>query len=181
MQLIGIAGRKGAGKDSFAKPLIAAGFTQMRFADPLKGMLRALFYSAGCTIGEVEMMLEGVLKETPTPILCGKTPREAMQTLGTEWREMVGRTLWTNIAFERIKRAGPDAKIVVTDVRFHHEVMTIRALGGSVVRIERPTHHGEFSAHPSELEVGQLRVDATIWNTKSLEGLYDAARAYAGI
>jgi hypothetical protein len=49
---------------------------QVKFAGPLKSMCMAL--------GLTEAHIEGHLKEVPCELLCGQTPRHAMQTLGTE-------------------------------------------------------------------------------------------------
>jgi hypothetical protein len=62
------------------------GFARVRFAGPLKAMMAAL----GCTNAEID----GDRKEVPCDLLGGKSPRWAMQTLGTEWgRKLIGDDL----------------------------------------------------------------------------------------
>jgi hypothetical protein len=178
MKLIGIAGRKGAGKDTFALPLYSNSlFKQVRFADPLKNMLRALLKDAGVDAQEIERMIEGDLKEVPSPIFLGKTPREAMQTLGTEWRNMIGATLWTNIAIERIKKyaRGGTHGVVITDVRFPHEVEVMKKLGGLVVRINGLVGANGFSNHASENQIDELPVDMDVFNFGSISDLHNVA------
>ena len=132
IHLIGFAGRAGCGKSFAAKTLARqAGFVLTRFADPLKDMLRCL------GLGDAEV--DGDLKETSSPLLCGKTPRWAMQSIGTEWgRTLIGPSLWTDAWARRadavLARGGA---VVVDDVRFQNEVDLVRARGGLVVWINR--------------------------------------------
>jgi hypothetical protein len=114
------------------------GFTRFRFAEPLKDML--------VTLGLTREQVDGSLtaKMTPSDLLCGKTPRHAMQTLGTEWRDMIDKRLWANITKHRVaefieaaKHTGKD-KIVIDDMRFPHEAELMRDLGITIVAIRRP-------------------------------------------
>jgi hypothetical protein len=103
----------------------------MKFASPLKDMLRA--------IGLTDQHIEGDLKEVPCDLLCGQTPRFAMLTLGTEWgRDTIGGDFWINIAAHRIATAlAAGMSVVVDDVRFDNEADLIRRLGGVVLGLER--------------------------------------------
>lgn len=130
--LIGLAGRAGSGKSHAALALVRqAGFVRLRFAEPLKAALREL--------GLTEAELDGADKETPSPRLCGRTPRFAMQTLGTEWgRETIGRSLWVDAWARRVDaELAAGASVVVDDVRFADEVESIRARGGRVFWVDR--------------------------------------------
>lgn len=156
--LIGLCGHKGSGKSSVAKILHERhNYTRTRFAGPLKKMLRAL--------GLTEREIEGDLKEKPSDILCGKTPRFAMQTLGTEWaRDMIGEALWVNAWKAQIELYLP---AVAEDCRFANEAQAIRDLGGVIWMVERPGATGD--GHASErLEV---KPDLVINNSSSLRGL----------
>jgi Deoxynucleotide monophosphate kinase len=173
--LIGITGGKGSGKDTFAGAL---NFYNLKMADPLKDMLRAMYQSTGFDLEGIERKLEGDLKEEPCEILSGKTPRHAMQTLGTEWRDMIDQTLWSNIFHQRARgliRTG--IPIACTDVRFHHEVNVIRELGGTMVRVHRPGLENR-DVHISELEMESLEVDTTVYNVGSIEDLHLQATTY---
>jgi len=137
--IIGLAGRAGSGKSTVAAHLAARGYRRIRFADPLKDMMRAL--------GLTERHIEGDLKEQPCPLLAGKTPRYAMQTIGTEWgRGIIHPDLWVG-AWEA--RAANDNLVVAEDVRFPNEEAAIRRLGGWVIGVERPGRE-VGSGHPSE-------------------------------
>ena len=154
-RVIGLCGHSGSGKSVVADYLVSQyGFVRIKLASPLKNMLRA--------IGLSEREIEGDLKETPCDLLCGKTPRHAMITLGTEWgRDMIGPNLWTNTwARKASKLLEQGFHVVCDDVRFPNEVDAVRALGGAVIRIERLG----LSAIAHVSEVQNFAVDWTIPN-----------------
>ena len=159
--IIGFCGPIGAGKTTCARHLEAShGFRRVRFAGPLKDMLRAL--------GLTDEELDGHLKEQPCDLLGGQTPRRAMQTLGTEWgRALIHPDLWVLAWLHAIKDY---PQVVVDDVRFPNEVETIRAAGGMVILVERPGFTAE-TTHPSESH--RLRFDFTVRNDVPLETLHE--------
>jgi hypothetical protein len=136
---IGFCGPAGAGKSTAAEHLVRHWrFSRVRFAGPLKAMLLALGLDAE--------QVDGSRKEEPTPLLCGRTPRQAMQWLGTEWgRNLIGDGFWIEAWRAAVEREGarrgygavPLKLIVADDVRFANEAKAIRDQGGIVVRIER--------------------------------------------
>ena len=93
--LIALTGLAGSGKTTAADYLVKAhGFACISFAGPIKSMLRTLGLTA---LEDIEEVFEGEGKEKPNRLLCGKSPRFAMQTLGTEWgRDLIGPDLWVN-------------------------------------------------------------------------------------
>jgi hypothetical protein len=170
MIVIGFAGRAGSGKTAAAQHLTTRrAFIRVRFADPLKSMLREGF---GLDVRE----LDGDLKGEPCAALGGVTPRRAMQTLGTEWgRQMVHPDLWTMAwqgAVGRMRHAFGDGLCVVADdVRFPNEVATIRSLGGRVVWIARSGPANQ-DLHSSEHSIDITSVDHMILNNGSLDQMY---------
>ena len=131
-RVIGLCGHSGSGKSVVADYLVSQyGFVRIKLASPLKNMLRA--------IGLSEREIEGDLKEVPSDKLGGKTPRHAMQTLGTEWgRDLIGPAFWVDAWVRDARAALSEGKSVCCDdVRFLNEVGAIWLLGGSVIRIER--------------------------------------------
>lgn len=174
--LIGITGPKGAGKDTFAQPFVNFGAKNIKIADPLKEMLRTLYRMAGIDAATVEEKIEGRLKEEPCPVLRGKTPRYAMQTLGTEWRDMIGTDLWTRIWAHRVQQEitqGND--VVCTDIRFLHEAHHINHMDGLLVRIEGNADTAD--QHVSETEMSRIPVDRTFTNEGTRGDLHAKAIA----
>jgi len=104
MRLIGLTGPAGSGKDTVARLLCEQhGFVQMAFADPLRAMLKA-----GLGLTDEELHRRD-LKEAPLEWL-GKSPRQLLQTLGTEWgRQHVHPHLWLELAPGASPRSRPAA------------------------------------------------------------------------
>ena len=156
-RIIGIAGRAGAGKNTVAEMI--PGAAVFGFADPLYEGLAAM-------LGVPEDMLRSRRnKETPLKWL-GKSPRELMQLLGTEWgRGMVAQDIWLRLAKRRIETYG--GTIVFSDVRFDNEAEWIRNQGGEVWLVERDqeTHH----THSSEAGISPHLIDRVIDNRGPLE------------
>lgn len=167
--LIGLAGLKGAGKDTAAEWLCFHGFFErIALADPIKDGLAAMLGLNAYTFSEP------ALKETVIDWL-GCTPRHLMQTLGTEWgQRYVARDVWTRIAQHKIdtnNRMGDAAPpIVVTDIRFEHEVEWLRSQGGQIWHIRR--NQQAQDVHPSEQGVEIHPDDTIILNTGSLAQLH---------
>lgn len=147
-RLIGFSGRARAGKSTAAKFLQAShGYTKMSFADPIRLMLSIIipdFHS-----------IPDSLKETPMDELCGKSPRQAMQLLGTEWgRDLIGDQLWARASMRRASAVIEGGGFAVfDDVRFQNEVDGILSLGGIIVEIIRPQILEKVAAHSSEQQV----------------------------
>jgi len=172
--LVGVVGFAGSGKSRVADELVNLGFVRVKFAHPLKEMMRGGLRAAGLDEETIERMIEGDLKEVPSPALGGRTPRYGMVTLGTEWgRNLMASDLWINIAKMRITGLRNAARaVVVDDVRFPNEVETIKRLGGRLWRVERPGIEIDIG-HESEQHVADLEVDEFMLNNGTLQDLYD--------
>lgn len=153
--IIGLIGAKGCGKSTvFAKHLKDKyHFTSVAHADPLKKMLRGL--------GLTEDQISGSSKEAPCQELCGKTPREAMQTLGSEWgRKLIHDDLWVHLwGVEALKHKN----VVADGVRYQNEIDKIKELGGATIKIRRPSVEGK-SVHETEMYSSVLKTDFEIFN-----------------
>lgn len=146
-RLVALSGAAGSGKTTAADYLIEHyGYHRIKFAEPIKDMLRA--------IGLTHEQIEGRYKESPSYILCGRTPRYVMQTLGTEWgRDLIGVDLWVNLWQRRVTAMAaerPDARFVVDDMRFPNELAAVQQLGGTRITVHRPTVSGLAGDHVSE-------------------------------
>ena len=173
--LIAIAGKKGAGKDTLASFFIAAGYRQYRFADPLKQMLKTMLAFTDATPMEIDRMIDGDLKEVPSYWFGNKTPREAMQYLGTEWRDHLAQDLWMRIF--KFRSSLYDGPQIITDCRFVHEFAEIRKLGGTVIKIHRDVAATVGATHASENEIDQIEADINVFNDGTIDDLRVAAAA----
>jgi hypothetical protein len=168
--LIGLAGRARVGKDTVARYLAAhLTLISYAFADPLKQALASMFHLTAA-------QLEGAEKEQPLPWL-GKSPRELMQLLGTEWgRDLVHPQLWLLLAEQNLQLLAEHDQamkgVVIRDVRFNNEAAWIRSKGGVILHITRPDA-AAVAEHPSESGVRAYATDFTLVNDGTLEHLYD--------
>ena len=165
-KLIGIAGKAGSGKDTVADYLKANyNFESVAFAEPIREGMRAML-----KLEDEHFQHPGkevVLEEF------GKSPREMMQTLGTDWaRDCVNKDLWLILAAKSVKEWHYQGyNVVITDVRFANEADYIRKHGGVVWHINRAdagTPHG----HVSEAGVAFDTRDEVIDNNGTLYKLY---------
>lgn len=155
-------GRAQSGKTTCANLLVERGYTKLSFADPLKRMLQAL------TIVTDK-------KATPS-VLCGKTVREALQTLGTEWgRKLIGENIWVEYTAEKVRQLildyenGTGKGIVIDDCRFDNEASAMRCLGATIVGVSREQE--EVMLHESEKGVSSYLTDYVILNNGPMEVL----------
>lgn len=145
-QLIILTGRARSGKTTVSHYLRDKhDFKIVKFA----GILKEMLYQLG--LGEAH--IEGELKEVPCELLGGKTPRYAMQTLGTEWgRGMISQTLWVDAwrrEVETLLDWGYD--VVTDDCRFDNELEAALELGATVIKMSRQQTECDVSAeHASE-------------------------------
>lgn len=173
--LIGLHGLARTGKDTAASYLADHyALLSYAFAEPLKAALAQLF-------SLTPAHLEGALKELPLPEI-GKSPRELMQLLGTDWaRNLVHRDLWLLLAKQNIStQLEVDQThfngVVIRDVRFENEAQWIRSQGGHVVHILRPDAQ-PVAAHISETPLHIGIKDAVVHNTGSIEEFYSELRS----
>ena len=167
----------GSGKSTTAAALEARGWLVVKFAGPLKAMLAALLREAGEDGPSIQHMLEGCLKAEPSETLAGRTPRHAMQTLGTEWgRAHIAESFWTDIAMRRAARYRLEGiPVVIDDCRFPNEAEAVRDAGGQVVEIRRDgastgTSHvseGGLAGFPFDLVIRNADACATEWGLRS--------------
>jgi len=167
-KIIGLSGKARSGKDTAAGMLKTAfNAKTVAFADPIRDAMRVLFDFN-------EEHFNGSLKEVVVPWI-GKSPRQLMQTLGTEWgRNIVNNDIWRILAARKIEQITDSFDhAVVTDVRFENEAEMIRSMGGRVWHIVRdniPT----VSAHASERGIDVHAGDVIIYNNGTMEDLLDS-------
>lgn len=172
-KIIGIMGNVGSGKDTCGDYLVQNhDFTKVSFAKRVKDVANVVF-------GWDRNMLEGSTKESrawreETDPYWGFSPRHALQMIGTEmFRRHIDPDVWVKAVKKEIE-ANPDTNYVITDCRFENELEAIRAMGGTIIYIERgrqPVWSAEARAgKPFSEDYG---VHITDWNSYALSKYAD--------
>jgi hypothetical protein len=187
MNLIGVCGLIGSGKDTIAGTLVGIGWTRYSMAKPLKDMTAALF-------NWPRDMVEGDTAESRAwreqrddwwseRLAREITPRSVLQYMGTEvMRQNFHDDIWVACMEKFYAENGPH--IVISDVRFPNEIAAIRRLGGEIWHVYRPPLPYWFEraamgkdipeVHLSERAWLDIEPDQTFWNTGSLQDLKNA-------
>jgi hypothetical protein len=178
--IIGLCGPEGAGK-SFAAKLLYAQFAKADaphvyihpFAAPLKRMLEALGVDPCHLYGTPAQKAEALM------LFGGRSAREAMQTLGTEWgRNCVDQDIWVR-AWQYGAPKG-FKHLIADDLRFQNEARSIKLRSDGfiikIIRSERdldrkPRHASEdFNAIPHDVLIVNDKCP-TILNQRLAEAL----------
>lgn len=170
---IAICGKKRSGKDTLSNYLSDTyGYTHAKFSEPLKKVVSILFQIP------VEH-LETDKKEIIHP-RWGVSPRRLLQFLGTEVMQFqlqeilpgVGRSFWADNLVQRTSRC---TNVVISDLRFQHEVDALKASFDkvTVVKVVRNSYSSNISNdnHTSEIEVETICADHTIHNDADVDTL----------
>ena len=176
LKLIGLSGPAGCGKDTIAKFLQDTHeFKRISLAEPIRQGIVAMFDIPH------EYLTDRALKEQPLDQLCGKSPRQVMQTLGTEWgRNTLCNDIWLRVAQKEIDYQNKLAStnnlylngIVISDIRFEGEAKWLRDQGGIIWHIHRPDNpHAIATGHASEIPVQRLFGEPFIVNDGNTEDL----------
>lgn len=167
--IVGIAGRKCAGKSTVALRLCEQGFFRLSFATPIKKMVRVL-------LSELDidpLAINDASSESKEVFIdpLGVSYRSLLQTLGTEWgRRLVHDDVWLLCAQRAIAEyAG--FNIVFDDVRFENEAQFIRDHGGLIIHLHRANEL--IDGHSSEAGIDFFRGDVIVENNGTREGLFN--------
>lgn len=167
LRVIGITGRKYAGKDTVANYLCGEhGFVKLSFAAPLKETCKQLF---GLTDDQVNGNSKEVIDKR-----WNVSPRRIMQFVGTElYRNHMGelfpgmgRDFWIEhmkYTIGELQKTNSHVKVVISDVRFQNEIDFIHdSFNGEIWRVHRETE--DVVEHESENNSVLLDVDIEIEN-----------------
>ena len=149
MTLIAICGQIGSGKDTIAEYLVSHhSFHRVSFASSLKDSVSAIF-------GWDRMMLEGLSKDdreirdevdewwAERLSIPNLTPRWVLQHWGTEvCRDGFHEDIWIASLENKLRKIEGDT--VISDCRFPNELIAVKAMGGTIVQVQRggcPTWH----------------------------------------
>lgn len=184
--VIAISGKKRHGKDSVSKILEQWGVHRLAFADHLKWLaMRTWDLSFEQVYGDD---LKEVVDER-----WGITPRFILQQLGTQVGRNIHEMTWVRKAFDTIDRAHRGEEVVlpnlvsrkfeetqfaegwadrwgIPDCRFPGEADAVKAKGGIVIKVVRPSLVSNDS-HASETEVDNVKEDYLVENTGTLDDL----------
>jgi hypothetical protein len=195
--LIGLTGAVGAGKDSAANVLQAAGFQRLAFADALR------IEVAEAWSVDLQLLTERRTKEATTPLLAvggarnarwiewavrvrgwsltlPRSPRWAMQQWA-DFRRAERQDYWVRHVMHWVEqqrriaeRRGGQPLAVITDVRLPIEAQAIQQAGGYIVRVHRPdlpAMADDTATHNSERHTGLIAA-AEIHNDGTLLDLF---------
>ena len=180
--VLALCGCRRVGKDTVASHLLASGsrWHHVKISHALK---KAVAYLFDLTEQEVEgESKDCVVERRQQHAADGLTPRRIMQWFGTdvmqhalcsELSPSTGRNFWINRAIVDIRRAlDSGCSVVISDVRFHHEVDALRSEFGDdllclyISRDSLASSGDAESTHESEANVATLRerMDSVIVN-----------------
>lgn len=157
MKVIALTGPKRVGKTTVANAIsdnVDRQVEIMSFADPMRLMLQAMGVRS-------DLMHNQSMKETPIAGL-GKSARQLLQTLGTEWgRGMVAEDIWLWAMEKRVQQAKYEGAkiIIIDDCRFDNEAEWIVQQDGAVILLERTGFEYGIDSHASEQPINKMYID----------------------
>lgn len=158
--LIGLCGKKQAGKSTITDYLVSKGWVEISFAYPLKEIIgRELFGFNDEQLYGPEEVKEAVVPEW------NMSPRKVLQIVGTDmFRKYIREDFWVYLAKKRVielQMKNPNINIVISDCRFPNELDMIKDLDGTVIRVIRPDKE-HVDSHESENALNDYIVDFEI-------------------
>ena len=175
--IIGLCAKKQNGKDTMADYLCQKyKFIKLTFASPLKDACKLLF---GFTAEQVNGDKKEVIDER-----WGVTPRTVLQFVGTDLFRKQMKTIIPEIddnfwviclknSIDQILKKYPNAKIVISDVRFPNEIKMIQKMNGQTVKIIRESVNNTIDQHSSEKIIDDIKCDFIIENNETKEKFYE--------
>ncbi len=139
MKIVGLAHKKGVGKNTLSKFIITylrcespgLNVKEVSFAAKLKDVAFQLYGWAGLQRA-IYYEIHREQKEIVLPPI-KKSPRQIWIEIGNKFREVYERT-WVDFALRGVKAD----VLIITDVRFPNEAKAIKDMGGQLIKINRP-------------------------------------------
>jgi len=177
-KLIALHGYAQSGKDTVAEFLAEYGYERFAFADRLRDCVYALnplveFHD------DPAIRLQAVVNVHGWDYAKVNCPeiRRLLQVFGTEvGRELIRDSIWVDLVFEQMEQRlieNPEAKFVITDMRFPNEQAAIRAsqfLPIQLWKVKRPGV-GPVNAHVSDAGLADVGFEYIIENDGTLNDL----------
>lgn len=179
-QIIGLVGRRHAGKDLVADYIKSRyGHENRKFAGAMKDALVHLFDFS-------REQVDGDLKEVRDE-RWGASPRTIMQFFGTEMMQYklqeclpdLGRQFAVKRLF--LPMNGSQQTFCVSDVRFPMEVDAIHERGGITIHIHRQGMLNKVDMHESEAGIDGLKCTHNVFNNGTKEELYEQIDSLMGV
>jgi hypothetical protein len=171
--VIGLTGFAGSGKDTVGEEFIRRGWKRVSFAAGVYAL--ALAIDPWIEVGPGHYELLSVTVET-VGWMGSKwnypDVRRILQNVGNEAREVIGKTVWVDLAQKQIDQYTSEGyNVVITDVRYPNESEMVRSLdNGFVVKVERPGV-GPINGHISDKGLSESQIDAVLNNDGALEDI----------
>ena len=175
--IIGFLGNKRVGKDIASNFLINKyNFNRYAFGDPVKDVAKAMFnFSDDQLYGDKKEIID-----TRWNI----TPRRAFQVIGTDFAQysiynslpeleqnVEKKTFWVKrfeIWYQEQIKNNTNINVVLSDVRFQHEIDSIKKLGGIIIKIN--SNRTTSDNHISENQINNIKsYDYLINNNNDIE------------
>lgn len=188
---VAICGAAESGKDTLAGLLVScAGYYRRALADEIKERAGALLFGGAVNASDPTQrayFLRWVEAKKHLPAM-----RTILQTIGNEGRELMGEEVWVKALISHLcaVHALPypglfdngtepifrGLRIVVPDMRYHNEGETLRRLGFTLIRVERPGHQNRLTPaqreHVTETAHLDIPVDFVLTNDSTPLDLY---------
>lgn len=174
MSIIGITGRAGSGKDTFADLDTFADFKKEFFAEPIKEAVIILFGLTREHVYDEKLKEEIIMDSNGKPLwyINGKpaSPRLILQWLGTDIiRKHVDENFFVKRMAQKISKS--KSNVIITDVRFENEAKFIKdEQNGPIFKIVRPELDKKFvnkQVHASEQGIPPEYISHTILNEEN--------------
>ena len=160
MRLLGLGHYSRTGKDEAASALVADGWQRISFADPV----RELTLATNPQIARI-VSIGGWDHAKVHPFVVN-----IMEAVGRSIRRDFGPDAFIDAALRRIDKPN----VVFTDVRYENEVLRLRDMGATLVKVERP---GVGPSRPSDRHLLDFEGwDAFLENDADIDTLHSRIR-----
>lgn len=186
-KLFVLCGSRNVGKDTVADMLVRDfGFKHYSISSSLKRIVNHIFPQLTPTL-----LNDTILKDVPVSDLDNKTPREILQWFGTDVMQhqlqkvipSTERNYWISKTIDEIQVSSHKSDyIVISDVRFDHELDALRRTFDNPVCIgitrdpilirSHPHHLDSSDVHESERGALELSCDTVISNNGTISDLH---------
>ena len=159
--IIGIAGKAHAGKDTVANLLLSLFQVPTyiyHFADPIKQHL--------CDLLKVDIRYFNDTKLKESVYKDDLTYRMLMQNTGDSFKKIFGEEVFVNLANEYYKSINSNSILIIPDVRYEYEAEWIKSNSGIMIYVDNMNSSTTMSnSHSSESKT--IDCDIIIHNDKS--------------